>query len=118
MELAASLRPFKKSNVSATAMRPMRRAMAGSSDVLDDNAADAVREVLETIHHLLEVIIDLDANNVVHGVTIPVPLEKCLDPFVIHRVGVVFEPDDLLRDLVQSGRILAHCADELDGLHS
>src|SRR6478735_9411366 len=86
IELAASCRPFRKSNSNATAISPTRtgRPNAASTaaapalssahdlcgkplhtfpdhalDLLDNNAVDLVRDVVEAIADLLEMVVDL-----------------------------------------------------------
>src|SRR5258708_14148350 len=58
MELAASLRPLRKSKASAMAIRTESSSMLCSS-VLDADSADAVRQVPEAIHHFFEVTINV-----------------------------------------------------------
>src|SRR3954470_22397690 len=63
IELAASCRPLRKSNSSATAMRPTSSGQAratsiGLLDVLDDDALDLVGDVVEPVDDLLQMVVD------------------------------------------------------------
>ena len=81
IELAASCRPFRKSNSSATPIRPTSSGRlsatasmsvpASPSDVLDDDAVDLVRDVLEPVDDLFQVVVDLVADDEGHGVATP-----------------------------------------------
>src|ERR1700679_1138535 len=104
IELAASLRPFRKSNTNAMAMRKTRSAST-PSDLFDHDAADAVRHVLEAVHDLLEMVVDLDADDVVHRVAVAMLLEQGLDAAVVERVGVVLELHHLFLDRVDPARV-------------
>src|SRR5579862_8221365 len=117
MELAASLRPFRKSNTSAMAISEMR-SVSTPSDLFDHDAADAVRDVLEPVHDLFEMVVDLDADDVAHGVAVAVLLEQRLDAVVVERVGVVLEPDDLFCDCIQPPGVLAQRSKKANRLHS
>src|ERR1700761_2946010 len=100
MEFAASFRPFRKSNTSATAMRKTRSAST-PSDLLDDDAADAVRHVLETVHDLFEMVVDLDADDIGHRVAVAAMLlEQRLDACIVHGVGIVLQPYHLFGDRI------------------
>src|SRR6185503_3022315 len=116
MELGASLRPFRKSTTSAMAIRATRIAST-PSDLFDHDAADAVRYVLKPVHDLLEMVVDLDADDVAHGIAVAVLLEQRLDAVVIQRVGIVFEADDLFGDRVQPPGILAQRSEKADCFH-
>ena len=48
------------------------------SHVLDDDAADLVRDVLEPVDHALEVLVDLPPDQVAHGVGVAVGLPVAL----------------------------------------
>src|SRR4028119_1393548 len=70
IELAASWRPFRKSNskatpISATSNGKARDASIGSG-VVDHDALDLVGDILEAVQHSLQVHIDLAADEVVH----------------------------------------------------
>src|SRR5271169_3855255 len=71
IEFAASFMPLRKSNASATMMRPNKNgsdSVEASIDsparlnVLDDDAVHHVGDVVEAIDHLLEVIVNFVAN--------------------------------------------------------
>src|SRR5205823_11364064 len=106
MELAASLRPFRKSNASAMTISPPSSSIAGSH-MLDDDAADAVGHVFEPVHHLFEVNEDFDADDVTHRIAFAMLGEQVLDAGVVERVGVVLEANDFLGDDVQPRRVVA-----------
>src|ERR1051325_2669957 len=114
MELAASLRPLRKSKASAIAISPISSASI-ASHLLDNDAADAVGDVLEAVHHLFQMIVDLDADDVVHGVAVPVLLEQRLDAQVVQSIGIIFQPDDGFGDRVQAAGVVAQCAQQANG---
>src|SRR5215470_6844377 len=66
IELAASCRPLRKSNTSATTISPIKIGSASAtgsisgapSHVLEHDALDLVGDVVETVDDLLEVIVD------------------------------------------------------------
>src|SRR5690606_37495609 len=71
IELAASCRPFRKSNSRATPIRKARIRRAWSMtvlQVLDQNAVDTVGDVLEPVDHLLQVVQQLAADDEAQGV--------------------------------------------------
>src|SRR5438128_3802231 len=73
IELAASCKPFRKSNSSATATRAARtrKALDASTaglEVFEQDAVDPVRHILEPVHHALEVAVDLRPDHEAHGV--------------------------------------------------
>src|SRR5262245_18919802 len=83
MEFAASCSPLRKSNASATTIRPIRigklmvRASTvkfRSSQVVGDERVDFVRDILESIHHTLKVIVDVSSNDIFHRVAVPIAL--------------------------------------------
>src|ERR1051326_1263076 len=90
MELAASLRPFRKSKARPTATSPISSASI-SSHLLDDDAADAIGDVFEAVHHLFEVIVDFDPDDVVHGVAVAVPLKQRFDAIVVQGVRIILQ---------------------------
>src|SRR3990172_11846875 len=62
IELAASWKPFMKSNASATRMRRTRTSMqvgAAGSGVLEGHALDDVGDVLAAVDRVLEGVVDL-----------------------------------------------------------
>ena len=75
---AASFIPLRKSNTSATPTKPIRNGSESAtasivstptgSNVLDDDTVHHVGNVVETIHHLFEVVIDFVANDKTHRV--------------------------------------------------
>src|SRR5262245_61544418 len=101
IELAASCRPFRKSNasaitISATSSVIDREASipAGlGSDVLDDDAVHHVGDVVEPVDHLFQVVVDLIADEEAErvaaggGVT---PVEV-LQAVVVHLVGLALQ---------------------------
>src|SRR5436305_13470157 len=112
MELAASLRPFRKSNASAMTMSPPSSSISSSSHMFDDDAADAVGDVFESVHHLFEVIVDFDADDVVHRIAVAMFLKQVLDAVVGERVRVGLETDDLLGDRIQPVRVVAQVVED------
>src|ERR1700743_221891 len=113
IELAASCNPLRKSNASATPTSTIKSVgIVATSALLDHDAADAVGDVLEAVHHLLQVIVDLDAYDVAHRVAVAVAPEQRLDAQIVELVGIVLEPDDLVGDRVQPRRVLAQRAEQ------
>src|SRR5205823_8011628 len=113
MELAASLRPFRKSNASAMTISPPSSSIAGSH-LLDDDAADAVGHVFEPVHHLFEMVVDFDADDVAHRIAFAMLEEEILDAGVVERIGVVLEADEFLGNHVQPRRVVAQRAEKPD----
>src|SRR5215475_7299442 len=77
MELAASCTPLRKSNSSATAIRAVNAkrpsVMFKSSpalDLLDHNGIDLVRHVVEAIGDLLQMVVNLGADDEVHCIAV------------------------------------------------
>ncbi len=67
--------------------------MRPRSQVLDQDAADPVRDVLEPVHHLLQVIVDVRPDDEGHRIGARRQVEG-LDALVVHVVGPPFELDD------------------------
>src|SRR5262245_37206410 len=130
IEFAASCSPLRKSNASATTMSAIRSGRASAtasisaSHVLDHDAVDLVAGVVETVDHLLEMIVDLDADEEGHRVRWLVGAVELLQPGIVQLVGVAFDLGDLLADLVEAAGIGVHggeqrhrFAHQLGGLH-
>ncbi len=60
-------------------------------NLLDDDAVDLVRDVVETVGHLLEMVVDLGADDEIHRVTIAVLEEQLLQPDVVEIVDPALE---------------------------
>src|SRR5436190_16423982 len=106
IELAASCSPLKKSNASATAIRPARIGrlrMVSIAEyplhVINNECADLVRHVLQAVDHLLEMIVDLgpddEAHRIAFFITLPVSKEQRLAALIVKLVGTVFDRNDL-----------------------
>src|SRR6202012_93961 len=95
MELAASCRPFRKSNSRATATRnhsvivPVEIASIGL-EMLEQDAADAVGDVLEAVDHLLQVVVEIGADDEVHRPVLAL-LEQGLHAGVVDLVRSVLD---------------------------
>src|SRR5436305_2265179 len=105
IELAASCSPLRKSNSSATAIRPTRigrlkeASTAGPAlYLLDDDAVDFVGDVIEAIGDLFEMVVDFSADDVVHGVGVAVLEEQFLQADVVQIVDAAFQLAELLGD--------------------
>src|SRR3954470_14227217 len=111
IELAASCRPFRKSNRKATPIRAASTIKAASTGtalvVLYDDAADAVGHVLEAVHHLLQVTVDLAADDELHRIAAAALQEQCFQPLVVDLVGLLLPDGDLLGEGVQARGVLA-----------
>src|SRR5689334_16448008 len=71
MELAASWRPFRKSNASATTIRPTSSGKASSCTssvlgVVDHDAVDFVRDVFKGVGDPFEMLVDLASDDELH----------------------------------------------------
>src|SRR3954469_12262506 len=97
IEFAASCRPFRKSNASATAISTIRSrpgpetSIRRALEVLDQHAADLAGHVFEAVDPLFQVIVDLGADDVGHRVLARRALVERLDTGVVEGVGLVFE---------------------------
>src|SRR5665213_2426946 len=122
MELAASCSPLRKSKKSATATRTRSTGAKPKTMrppalyVLDHDAADAVRHILEAVHHFFEVIVDFRAHDEAHGVGIAVGEIERLDAPVRHLVGAFLLAHDLLGQCVDAPHILAHGGEQRHSL--
>src|SRR5512142_2577524 len=97
MEFAASFMPFMKSNSSAAATNEIRRrsgTVGSALGLFDGDAADAVGNVLEAVHHPLEVIVDVVADHVVHGVAVAMLEIERFHAMVVEIVGALLQSDD------------------------
>src|SRR6478672_6453661 len=97
IELAASCRPFRKSNarataISATSRRPgPAKCMRPGLEMLDQHAADLVGDVLEAVDDLFQVVVDLGADDIGHRVGPGGPAVERLDARVVEGVGLVLQ---------------------------
>ena len=115
IELAASCKPFRKSNSSATAISPIRRGRASvASTVMAlpytcsiTMRVDLVGDVVETVRDLFEMLVDLDAHHEVHRVGVAMLEEQFLQPDVVQVVDAAFQLADLLGDRRQLGDVVA-----------
>src|SRR5262245_14541981 len=128
IELAASCSPLRKSNASATKTSAISSGTASATAstlyVLDHDAADLVAGVVEAIDHLLQMIIDLDADEECHRIGGLIGAVELLQPGIMQLVGAAFDLGDLLADLVEPGGIGVHrgeqrhrFAHQVGGLH-
>ena len=114
IELAASCRPLRKSNSSATAIRMTRtgrpergvHVMALPYTCSMTMRVDLVRDVVEAIGDLFEMVVDLGADDEVHGVGVAVLQKQFLQPDVVEIVDAALELGQFLGDLGQHAR---HC---------
>src|ERR1700730_3782850 len=126
IELAASCSPLRASNVSAIAMSAIRakelratsigQAWVRPLHIFDDDGADLVGHILEAIHHHFEVVVHLAPDHEPDGVFLS--LEQLLAALIMELIGLLLEPDHLLRQTVQSARFPAERAQEGDGVHA
>src|SRR6185437_8900085 len=99
IELAASCNPLRKSNRSATAIKPVSTGRPSAVctscpsvlDLLDHDRVDLVGDVVEAVSNLLEVIVDLCADDEIHGVGIAVLEEQLAQADVVEVVDTAFE---------------------------
>ena len=116
IELAASCSPLRKSNASAISdqrdqqrKRERDRSMspdpAHSSHVLEHDAVHLVADVVEAVDHLLEMVVDLDADEERHRVRRQVGLVELVQSDVVQLVGAPFELRNLLADAADAAGI-------------
>src|SRR5947209_17986594 len=95
IELAASCRPFRKSNASATAISPIKtgRARGASTalDLLDHDRVDLVGDVVEAVGDLFQVIVDLGADDEIHRIGVAMLEEQRLQAGVADIVDAVLQ---------------------------
>src|SRR4029079_14336348 len=75
--------------------------------LLDDNAADLVGYVIEAVGDLLQVIVDLDTDNEVHGVGVAVLQEKLLQADIVQIIDTAFQLAQFLGDCDQHRDVVA-----------
>src|SRR5580704_7395559 len=86
IELAVSCRPLRRSNASATTIRPIstgrlnRTVMApcARSKLIDDDRIYLIGDVFETIDDFFEMIVELRADDEAHRVALPIALRVVL----------------------------------------
>src|SRR5690348_7017382 len=101
IEFAASWSPFRKSNPSATTMRPISSGRASwcTSGVVDDDAVDFVRHVLERVGDPLQMLVDFAGDDELHRL-LRILLKCSLEADCVGVVGPALQPNDLLGDHV------------------
>src|SRR4051812_48408818 len=120
IELAASCSPLRKSKMSAVAISAIRigrlmTSMARRSKMIGDDGIDLVRDVLEAVDHLFQAVVELRADDEIHGAEIaavagaPIEIAAAL---VIELVGLLLDPDHLSGELVQPRRVGADGAQQ------
>src|SRR6202047_1554238 len=125
-ELAASCSPLRASNVSAIAMSAIRakelratsigQAWVRPLHIFDDDGADLVGHILAAIHPHFEGVVHLAPDHEPDGVFLS--FEQPLAALIMELIGLLLEPDHLLRQTVQSARFPAERAQEGDGVHA
>src|SRR5690242_890624 len=105
IELAASCRPFRKSNASATAIRPTRMGRPSEAStagpalyLFDHDTVDLVGDVVEAVGDFFEVIVDLNADDEVHGTGVAVFQVKLLHADIVEVVDAAFQLAQFLGD--------------------
>src|SRR5438034_8994156 len=101
MEFAASWKPLKKSNASATRMTRTRPGVTNSLRVLQDDGLEGVGDVLTAVDGRLHLIDDVLPLEDVHRLVIPG--EQTCHRLPVHAVAFVLQPVALDQVLVQSG---------------
>src|SRR5882757_818450 len=111
IELAASCSPLRKSNNSATAIKPIRtgrpRVVSTVLNLLDHDRIDLVGDVIEAVGDLFKVLVDLGADDEIHGVGTAVLEEQLLQPDVVQVVHPPFQLGQFLGDRAQHRDVLA-----------
>src|SRR6266851_5724742 len=125
MEFAASWKPLRKSNVSATRMMTTTAVKdvdkgGGASGVLDDDGAEDVGELLAFVASVLQSLVDLfPLHDLDRSLAVPAP-EQVGDHAEVDGIGVVLElgdADDGLVDLLLVGEVPHHPRGLVDLLH-
>ena len=107
IEFAASFMPLRKSNASATAISATSSGRASPASivfsrlqlhVLDDDAVHHVGDVVEAVDDLLEVVVDLVADEEGEPVPPAVGPEELVQALVVHLVGLALQRRNLLGD--------------------
>src|ERR1700760_2916751 len=111
IEFAASCSPLRKSNSSATPIRMVRTgrpsAISTALHLFDHDRADLVGDVIEAVGDLFQVVVDLGADNKVHGVGAAMLEEQLLEPDIVEIIDAAFELGQLFGDRIQLSHILA-----------
>src|SRR5262245_29831744 len=133
IEFAASCKPLRKSNASATVTSAIRTGKASTTvfmgnrptapsraaaahdphcwgwlHVLDHDPADLVADVVETVDHLLEMVVDLDADEERHRARRLIGQIEFVQPGVVQLVGAALDLRKLLADLAETAGIGIH----------
>src|SRR4029078_8534300 len=87
--------------------KPLHTFPDHALNLLDDDAVDLVRDVVETIGHLLEMVVDLDAHDEVHRIAVAMLEEQLLQSDVMEIVDAALELGQLLGDRGQHGNVRA-----------
>src|SRR5580693_2109119 len=108
IEFAVSCKPLRKSNASATTIKPIRTGRLSSvvmalrrSNLIDDDRVYFVRDVLEAIDNFLQMIVELRADDEFHDIVLPIGDvlligdKKRLDALIADLIGMLFDGDDL-----------------------
>ena len=81
------------------------------SKVIDDKCIDLVRDVLETVNHLLQVIVQFGPDDEAHRSALRVPLpigeKQRLATLIVKMIGLLLDADDLLGENVE---VIGACA--------
>src|ERR1700730_8671320 len=79
IEFAVSCRPLRKSNASATTIKPIRTGRLSStvmalcrSNLIDDDRVYFVRDILEAVDNFFQMIVELRADNEFHDIVLPI----------------------------------------------
>src|SRR5581483_11433096 len=119
--------PLRKSNASAMAINARSNGKASvpasmsfyalaPSDVLDNNAVQHIGDVVETVHHFLEMIVDLVADVEGKAAAADIGAIKFAQAFVVQFVGTAFERGDLCREIAEMHGLAADRLHHRDGL--
>src|ERR1700680_1786349 len=100
----AAGRPLRKQGAAEYPARP-------ASYVLDHDAVDLVGDVIEPVDHLLQVIVDLVADEKTHRVSAADPV-KLLEAGIVNLVRAALDRRDPLRDGAQPAGLLRDRAEQ------
>src|SRR6185437_2363618 len=120
MEFAASWRPFRKSNASATTINP---TSSGSAmwyiqpllGMIDDDAVDLVGDVFERVHHTLEILEHLARDGELKRVAAG-RLECALEARRVDFVGFALQRHHPSCQLMQAVAVAGDVAKQGNGL--
>jgi hypothetical protein len=87
------------------------------SGVLDDNSLDLVTDIIKTVDHLLQVVVDFLPARKIHGVARLGPIVENLKAAVVDLIRAAFDLGNLQTDLIEVSRVLANVCEKWHRAH-